>query len=110
MTLVLEEELGLEELEQVGEELFRLMHRGRTRVVLDLSEVPHLDYRGVRPLVARAERFRQAGGDIKLCGLSPYLAAIFRAAGAHQAFECYATRAEAQAAFLPGAESLRPWR
>jgi len=64
----------------------------------------------VRPLMARAERFREAGGDIKLCGLSPYLSAILRAAGAWLSFECYQTAAEAQAAFMPGAELPRPWR
>jgi anti-anti-sigma regulatory factor len=61
--------------------------------------VAHLDYRGVRPLMARAEVFRRAGGDIKLSGLSPYLAAIFRAAGAHDRFEAYPHMNDARAAF-----------
>ena len=98
-TLELEGELGREELSEVGQELFRLMHQGYQQAVLDLSEVSHLDYRGIRPLMARAELFRQAGGDVKLVGVSAYLRAVLRAGGAHQAFEIYESVPLAQAAF-----------
>jgi anti-anti-sigma factor len=98
-TLLLEGELSADDLAQVGEELGRRMQRGLRQVVLDFSEVSHLDYRGVRPLMARAESFRRTGGDVKLSGLSPYLAAILRAAGAHDAFECYPHMNDARAAF-----------
>ena len=98
-TLLLEGELSVEELTQVCEELGRRMQRGLRQVVLDFSEVSHLDYRGVRPLMARTESIRRTGGDVKLSGLSPYLAAIFRAAGAHDAFELYPHMNDARAAF-----------
>jgi hypothetical protein len=51
-------------------------------------------------LFRRAVRFRDAGGDIKVCGASPYLAAIFRASGASYGFEFYATPHQAEEAFL----------
>lgn len=98
-TLVLEGELGEAQLAQVGEDIFRRLQRGVRQVVLDFGDVTHLNYRGVRPLVARAELMRRAGGDIKLSGLSPYLAAILRAAGAHGAFEVYPHMNDARAAF-----------
>jgi len=98
-TLMLEGEMGAEELAQVSEELFRKLQRGVRQVVLDFGEVPHLDYRGVRPLMGRVAGFRRAGGDVKLSGLSPYLAAIFRAAGAHDTFEMYPHMNDARAAF-----------
>jgi anti-anti-sigma factor len=98
-TLLLEGELGEAELGQVCEELARKLQLGVRQVVVDFSEVAHLDYRGVRPLMARAEGFRRAGGDIKLSGLSPYLSAIFRAAGAHDRFEMYPHMNDARAAF-----------
>lgn len=94
-----EGEMGEFELAHVGEELFRLVNKGRRRVVLDLSGVDHVDYRGVKPLATRAKALRSGGGDIKLCGLSPYLAAIFRAAGVEEDFSMYATAEEAQASF-----------
>ncbi|MBI3185521.1 MAG: STAS domain-containing protein [Myxococcales bacterium] len=102
-TIAIEGEVGARELSEVFEMLFRTVNRGVTRVVLDLGGVAHFHYRGVRPLLARAEVMRRAGGDIKLAGLSPYLHAIFRSAGAHQAFEYYAATEEARAAFGPAA-------
>lgn len=102
VTLFLEGELGQNDLQQIGQELFRIAHRGQRQVVLDLTDVSHLDYRGVKPLAARAELFRQAGGDIKICGASPYVAAIFRAAGVGSAFEFFNTLNDARAAFDKG--------
>jgi anti-anti-sigma factor len=98
-TLLLEGELSSDDLARVCEELGLRLQRGVRQVVLDFSEVAHVDYRGVRPLMARTEALRRAGGDVKLSGLSPYLAAIFRAAGAHNAFEYYPHMNDARAAF-----------
>ncbi|SET24990.1 STAS domain-containing protein [Stigmatella erecta] len=98
-TLCLEGELSEQELLQVSEDLLRRLQRGLRQAVVDFSEVGHVDYRGVKALVARVEGYRRAGGDIKLSGLSPYLAAIFRAAGAHGAFEVYPHMNDARAAF-----------
>ena len=99
VTLVLEGEICQTELGEIFEMLLRLAGRNSSQVVIDLTEVTHLDYRGVKPLILRAERFRKVGGDLKLCGLSPYVHAIFRSAGAHDTFEYYATPDEARAAF-----------
>lgn len=98
-TLMLEGELLEKDLVQVCDDLAGRMQRGLRNAVLDFSDVSHLDYRGVKPLLARAEAFRKAGGDIKLSGLSPYLAAILRAAGAHDRFELYPHMNDARAAF-----------
>ena len=106
VTVVLEGEICEREQKQVMQMLFRIASRGVRRVVVDLAEVSHFDYRGVRPLLARAELLREAGGDIKLCGLSPYLKAIFRSAGAHDAFDYFEGPQAARAAFEPVALAL----
>ncbi|HZH14057.1 MAG TPA: STAS domain-containing protein [Archangium sp.] len=98
-TLMLEGELSEQDLLQLCEELTGKLQRGMRQVVLDFADVGHLNYRGVKPLMARAEAFRRTGGDLKLSGLSPYLAAIFRAAGAHDSFEIYPHMNDARAAF-----------
>lgn len=99
ITMVLEGELNLNDLRKVGEELFRLASRGHRNVVLDLEQVSHLDFRGLRPLVARAELLRNAGGDVRVSGLSGYLMHIFRAAGAHEDFQFFAEPDNARASF-----------
>jgi anti-anti-sigma factor len=99
MTIALEGEIGVREYEEIAEQLFRFSSRGVRRVVLDFSDVSHLDYRVVRPLMLRASGLRHLGGDIKLCGLSPYIHAIFRSAGANDAFDYYAEAEDAVTAF-----------
>ena len=101
-TMVLEGEIGRDDLPQIAEMLFRIAHRGVTRIVIDFDGVTHFDFRGVKPLVQRAELFRKAGGDIKLSGMSPYLHAIFRSAGGAGAFDFFAEKDEAIGAFRRG--------
>ncbi len=104
--IVSEGEMGECELAALGEELFRLAHMGRRRIVLDLSRVDHIDYRGLRALGARARLLRAGGGDLKICGASNYLAAIFRVAGVEREFEFHPAPASAQAAFIPETLSI----
>lgn len=94
-----EGEMGQLELAHLCEELFRLAHRNYHRVVVDLSGVDHVDYRGLKPVAARARLLKSAGGGLKLAGLTPYLAAIFRAAGVEEDFEMYRSAEEAKLAF-----------
>ena len=98
-TLMPDHEIGVREWNELSRQFDRLERAGVVRYVLDFTDVSHLDYRTVRPLVERAERARELCGDLKLAGLSPYLAAIFRVAGAHTSFECFKDPIEAGAAF-----------
>jgi anti-sigma B factor antagonist len=99
MTMVLEGEIGREEMAEIGEMLVRLSIDGVTDLVMDLRGVTHLDYRGLTTLSRRAEVFRDLGGDIKLSGLSPYLFTIVQAAGVQDEFDFFAEVGDAQAAF-----------
>ena len=97
-TLGLRGELDQAALAELGDRLIRLLDQSCVWVLLDFSAVEHLDYRGVGALAARAEAFRHAGGDLKVCGLSPYLQAVLRAGGAHGSFEVFANPSDARAA------------
>ncbi len=99
MTIALEGEIGIREYDEIAGQLFRFSSRGVRRVVIDFSDVSHVDYRVVRPLMLRASGLRHLGGDVKLCGMSPYIHAIFRSAGANEAFDYYAEAVDAVAAF-----------
>ncbi len=98
-TLVLDGELFAGDLRAIGAELFRLASRRRLAVVLDFSAVTHFHFRGASALAARAKLFRSGGGDIKIAGASPYLQALLRAGGAHDAFDHHPDAAAARAAF-----------
>ncbi len=99
--IVAEGEMAECELAVLGEELFRLAHLGRRRVILDLTLVDHVDYRGLKSLAARARLLRAGGGDLKVCGLSNYVRAIFRVAGVEGDFDIHLDAASAHVAFDP---------
>lgn len=99
MTMVIDGEIGADELADIGEMLLSLSFDGVTDLVIDLRGVSHLDYRGIPSLVRRAEVFRELGGDVKLAGLSPYLFTIFQAAGANDSFDFFAEVGDAQRSF-----------
>lgn len=102
MTMVLEGELDRADAQDIIDMLGRLTDDGQREVVIDFADVTHFDYRGVKPLVRRAEVLRELGGDLKLAGLSPYLHAIFRSAGAHDSFDYFAESADAVRSFERG--------
>lgn len=99
MTMVIDGEIGRDEMTEIGDMLVRLSIDGVTDLVIDLKGVTHLDYRAVPALMRRAEVFRELGGDIKLAGLSSTLFAILKAGGAHDAFDVFAEVVDAQRSF-----------
>ncbi len=102
MTMVLEGELDRADVQDITDMLARKTLEGVVEVVIDFDDVTHFDYRGVKPLVRRAETLRELGGDIKLSGMSPYLHAIFRSAGAHDSFDYFSQSEEAVRSFERG--------
>src|SRR5690349_4311063 len=48
------------------------------RIVLDLREVTHVDYRGVPALVDRCKELRGRGGDLAVAVRNPYVANILK--------------------------------
>ncbi|MDP2272939.1 MAG: STAS domain-containing protein [Archangium sp.] len=102
MTMVLEGELDRADVQDITDMLARKTLEGVVEIVIDFEDVTHFDYRGVKPLVRRAETLRELGGDIKLSGMSPYLHAIFRSAGAHDSFDYFSQSEEAVRSFDRG--------
>lgn len=95
-----EGELGVPDLRALAQHCFRQAQDGCLQLVLDLEYVDHVDYRGVGMLCAARQLLVRQGGDLKLASVSPYLAAILRAAGAHGKLEAWATVGQARAKFF----------
>lgn len=72
---------------------------GQKRVVLDLSELVFVDSSGLGVLIACLRQVSAAGGDLKLCGLSAQVRALFELVRMHRLFSIYNTRDEAMRAF-----------
>jgi anti-anti-sigma factor len=58
-----------------------LAERGVARLVVDCSQLLHVDYRLVPRLADALLRFEARAGAVVLCGLSRYLRDLFRIAG-----------------------------
>lgn len=70
-----------------------------TRLVLDLSRMRFIDSSGLGAMLSCLRQLTGKGGDLKLCGLSKQVRALFELVRMHRIFDIYDTRAEAVGAF-----------
>jgi anti-sigma B factor antagonist len=78
----------------------------QARVVLDLSRLRFVDSSGLGAFISCLRRLNAKEGDLKLCGLSKPVQAVFELVRMHRVFEILGTREEAVRAFAraPAAE------
>ena len=75
------------------------------KVVLQLAETEFVDSSGLGALVRLFGVLRAAGGDLKLCELSPFVLKVLQVTNLLSVFLTYATEAEAIEAFGGGLRS-----
>jgi hypothetical protein len=76
------------------EALDRLADHGPSRLLLDCSQLRHIDYRLVPQLVDGLSRFESRAGGFVVCGLSRYLRDLFRLAGCEPRVRCWPSASE----------------
>lgn len=87
---------------QEAKDFFRsLVERGETRIVVDLSELEFVDSSGLGALVTAIKTARQAGGDVRLCGLTQAVKTIFELTRLTRVFDLYDDRSSAIGSFQP---------
>ncbi len=67
----------------------------RLRIVLDLSGMDYISCAGLSMLVRILKTVRAAGGALRLCGLQPFVAEVFRAVRLDRAFSIHENAEEA---------------
>jgi len=77
----------------------RLVEAGIVEQIVDLAEVPFIDSSGLAALVSGLKATRQAGGTLKLAGLSDQARTIFRLTMLERVFEIYDDAGAALASF-----------
>jgi anti-sigma B factor antagonist len=94
-------------------ELQPLMEVDRPRVVLDCSQVQHMDSAGIEILLHCVQEAMKRDGDLKLAALPVASAAMLELMRADRLFEIFDTAEEAarsfQAATSPEAPPNLPW-
>src|SRR5579871_1845895 len=71
------------------------------KLVLDLSRLLFADSSGLGAFISCLRRVNSRGSDLKLCGMSEPIRALFELVGMHRVFDIYPTREAAARAFLP---------
>jgi anti-sigma B factor antagonist len=70
-----------------------------TKLVFDLSRVRFVDSSGLGAFISCLRRLNAKGGDVKLCGMSKQVRAVFELVRMHRIFDIYGTKEEAVRAF-----------
>lgn len=82
-------DIDFREMLRIRDVIGSLIEKDRTKVVLNLRSVDHINYLSIGVLLERLKILKNLNGDLKLAGMSPYLRSIFRAVGMDQFFEEY---------------------
>ena len=70
-----------------------------SKVVFDMSPLQFVDSAGLGAILSCLRRLSAANGDLKLCGLSKPVRAVFEISRMHRIFDIFPTRSEAIQAF-----------
>ena len=84
---------------EVKARLQELVQAKYVELIVCLREVPFIDSSGLAALVAGLKATRQAGGTLKLSGLTEQARTVFRLTMLERVFEIYADIEEARASF-----------
>ena len=72
---------------------------GHTYLLLDLGEVTYIDSSGLGAFISFLRKLNEKKGDLKLCGMSKQVRAVFELVRMHRILDIYGTREEAVRAF-----------
>jgi anti-sigma B factor antagonist len=72
-----------------------------TKLVFDLSRLRFVDSSGLGAFISCLRKLNAKGGDVKLCGMSKQVRAVFELVRMHRIFDIYGTQEEAVHAFPP---------
>ena len=92
-------DIDFREMIRIKDVIGSLIEKERTKVVLNLKAVDHINYLSIGVLLERLKILRNLNGDLKLAGMSPYVRDIFRVVGMDQFFEEYVTLEDAIESF-----------
>ncbi len=70
-----------------------------TKLVLDLSRLRFVDSSGLGAFISCLRKLNAKGGDLKLCGMSKQVRAVFELVRMHRVFDIHATSEQAVRAF-----------
>ena len=92
-------DIDFREMIRIKNTIGSLIEKERTKVVINLKSVDHINYLSIGVLIERLKLLRNLNGDLKLAGMSPFLRDIFRVVGMDRVFEEYTSLEDAIESF-----------
>ncbi len=91
------------EFEKVIQEEF---DAGRVRLIAECGELTYISSAGLGVFMSFIEDIRAAGGDLKICNLTPKVAQVFEILGFNSIFDMVPTVADAETCFAGPAREV----
>ena len=88
-------DIGNSEMDALLSVMNDMVLQNRSEVVLNFGHVNHISLNAISVLAGRKQRFQALGGDIKIVGLIPYVANLFKLVGAFSYFDVLSSEEEA---------------
>jgi anti-sigma B factor antagonist len=88
-------DIGNNEMDDLMQVIHEMVLQQKNQVVLNFSHVNHISLNAISMLAERKQRLVAFGGDIKIVGLIPYVANLFKLVGAFSYFEILSSEDEA---------------
>ena len=98
VTTVPVEELDAGNVEEFKRDIAPLLE-AHANLVLDLSRLRFVDSSGLGAFISCLRKVNASGGDLKLCGMSKKVRAVFELVRMHRVFDIQPTREDAVRAF-----------
>jgi len=77
------------------EAVLRVIDKGETRLVIDLSSVAYITSRGLRVFLLGARRMAETGGRLAVCSLQDFVCKVFDAVGFRDVVTVFDSAAQA---------------
>ena len=81
--------------QELKQMVLKAIEEGESRFVIDFSGTGYIDSSGLGVLVSVSKKIREAGGELRLCGLNEDLRMLFELTKLDTLFTINETRAEA---------------
>ena len=92
-------DIDCREMIRIKDAIGGLHEKKRTKVILNLKSVDHINYLNIGVLLERLKLLRNLNGDLKLAGMNPFLRDIFKVVGMDRFFEEYTSLEDAIESF-----------
>jgi anti-anti-sigma factor len=85
--------------QELGEAVRQALEKGARKMILNFSKVSYLDSSGVGELVGCYTAIKNAGGELRICGLNARISSLIRMTSLHSVFAVLDTEDDALVGF-----------